>query len=1800
MKKLRFILSVVWLLVFGLISVQTNAQQTKGGVPPTFLVKEAQALPAQAYVKMPVNFSVKEMLTADEFNAKNGINRPRYARDIPADITMENSGVWTELPDGRKVWRVAIEASNAKAITIRYEEFYLPAGSQLFLYSADKTHLLKSYNNTSNPRGKEFVTPLVAGEVVILEYVAPLTETGDKARINIVGVGYGYNHIKIEKKSDFVTQLAGESGSCQVNVVCSPEGDNWQDQSKSVCAIYIYTGVYNEICSGTLINNTANDGKPYIISAFHCYEDYESYLPYYAYRFFFESKTCVGNTGYDDDDEYFVGCVKRASIPMNGGSDGYLVELDDPIPDEWIASRKIIFAGWDRRDDPSVVAQSGVKISHPALDVKKIATYSSPATIGGGYNWGGPVSAPNAHWEVEFVQTENGWSESQGGSSGSGLLNQDGVLIGTLSGGPGGNICSPTGGNRKWSYFGGLYYHWDKYGSDASTQMKTWLDPVGGGTAETCDAYPAKATSADFTGNPTSIYAMESVKFAAATTYIDSVKWEFEGGTPATSTEVTPTIQYLNDGVFDVKLTAYGKSNITENDTVIVVEKADYITVTIKGGNTALAPVANLAALQPTTVWSDNVTTPPTTVIRVGATGANTATYNKEGHSWFYASEVDNQLWIRRNTAYSGANPVPYGASGEGDYYYCFYYPTSSPYWARMWNREAFDMSSYSSATLKFKFFSATWAGDADALSVKYRTSSGSAWTEIFLHPLDNPTTAWQEVEVNLPNLSSTYQIAFEGTTGWGYGLALDDVVVLGLSPATTSVILWEGDAVDYVDQSTGPAVLYEYTFEGGTPATSTDTVPIIRVQYNVGNTTNYTGAPSSDYYDTKQWIKNTLGEDDTTLVDYVIVIGRKLDTDKDTILGDCGAAINETITLTANRSWTLTAPAWLTVTPTSGTIATAGVEETFTITVTAPVNTTYSGNSGYIEFTSDDGKVVTRVRVEQSTPKPNTPTAVRYDSINAKITWDGVGCLIYEVPASECDIINFTGDFETAPSGWLSAVGGEGAGWELGNNAALFPEFAHTGERAMYSKSYDNSTGPIDADNWLITPKLRVTSTYHTLKYWISSQDATYPDHYEVLLSTNESVSSTGDFTDVIKAMAIAPTGPADANYYEEVSIDLSAYIGQNVFIAFHHEDIDAYWLKLDDVSGLDLASCVSTQSYNGIEPDAASGVFKTPQLSLKKATVITKYKITKDGELKAVGKQQSSQLVNGQNSVSSLVEAFESGNIQKVDWTKEEFKAEQLQLQSVPLVPQALVMSQLRKCTPTSTNAIRYNSYLAPNSLFVGVHYTEQELKDLFDPCGDGYPITLKSITISMYSRKDISLGVWKNGVRIVTQAVSATNINNGSLTYPPTVAPTTIILNTPVELSGPGDVYIGYTATQTITTSEFPYGLGSAPVVAGGSVYSKDGGNTWTNDLDGTPASLGDHYIIGNVEIDDAILSRPIGYYKLYRQRLVNGIPVGEPKSFIVVDTVYDDQDIQPGGEYCYWTTFVSNGTESCASDTSCVFILYQQEILPVADIDKVYGDPAFKLDKAGTDGHVIKSTVDDIDYFANRTIPVKLEIVSGNSVALSGVESDYRIDLLRAGVTVLKATQEAGIPDTLLPAEPVEFAITVEKGDIYVIAPQHLTREEGEVNPNPFDLTYQSFFYSDNVSTLDVTPTVTCVATPLSPVGEYAIVVHVGLDQRYNVIPVNGILEVTESTVIPNAFTPNSDGYNDAFLPGHRVQIFNRYGVLIYQSKNKDEINRGWNGRNQKNDKLVDPGVYYYILTDESGKIVRKGSVNVVKK
>ena len=94
-------------------------------------------------------------------------------------------------------------------------------------------------------------------------------------------------------------------------------------------------------------------------------------------------------------------------------------------------------------------------------------------------------------------------------------------------------------------------------------------------------------------------------------------------------------------------------------------------------------------------------------------------------------------------------------------------------------------------------------------------------------------------------------------------------------------------------------------------------------------------------------------------------------------------------------------------------------------------------------------------------------------------------------------------------------------------------------------------------------------------------------------------------------------------------------------------------------------------------------------------------------------------------------------------------------------------------------------------------------------------------------------------------------------------------------------------------------------------------------------------------------------------------------------------------------------------------------------------------------------------------------------------------------------------------------------------------------------------------------------------------------------------------------IPNVFTPNNDGINDAFdieILGHtfyEIKIYNRWGNKVFEGNKDGKSNDGinWNGSTYNEGNLNPEGVYYYIFkykfNNKEAEKTAHGSITLIR-
>jgi hypothetical protein len=407
----------------------------------------------------------------DEINDLDKSQPWRYGISRPLALDLNEDGVWTDLPNNRgRIWQVGIRSTNAINVSVNFDDFYLPPGARLFLYNNDRTESSKAYTANNNRPTKQLGSWYVNDDVIWIEYYEPAT-VSENAELAIGSIIHGYRMGRVNEWAHLNRGL-NDSGDCNYDVNC-PIGEDFDDKKdivkKAVTILNLGNGY---LCSAALINNTASDKTPYLLTANHCLENSDPALWSIRFNWISPSPVCAEEGESADLQTNFTmsGAQLRAN---NALSDFALVQLYNEIPQSW----DIAFAGWDNSDDLPIFE---VGIHHPNGDIMKICRDDS-----------GAVRENAAGTEVWLIGggaagTGNGWElgTTESGSSGSPLFNESGRIIGQLYAGQ--SFCDGTSNNGEYDIYGRLGVSWNA-GSTSTSRLKDWLDPLNTGqtTVET-------------------------------------------------------------------------------------------------------------------------------------------------------------------------------------------------------------------------------------------------------------------------------------------------------------------------------------------------------------------------------------------------------------------------------------------------------------------------------------------------------------------------------------------------------------------------------------------------------------------------------------------------------------------------------------------------------------------------------------------------------------------------------------------------------------------------------------------------------------------------------------------------------------------------------------------------------------------------------------------------------------------------------------------------------------------------------------------------------------------------------------------------------------------------------------------------------------------------------------------------------------------------------------------------------------------------------------------------------------------
>ena len=352
------------------------------------------------------------------------------------------------------MWQLKIQSPASAATSLHFDRFELAPDQQLWIYNPNGSSQYGPYTAAHRNQYGQLWSPAVEGETIVVELHSQ--EKTDTA-LNIAAVNHSYDSWWKNQNN-----LKSSAGGCNVDAVClvnEDEQGNHPNHSDKIRATARMTyrddsnGLFR-LCSGTLINNGSQDGRPYFLTANHCVDsdnEASTVNTYWAYQ-----RACC-TAPAPNLDNAIGNAVIRATWEV---TDFTLLELAFTPTSEMAP----YWSGWDRTQNSLF---SAVGVHHPQGDVKKISYRDSGVQV-----VNGPANDPVLRPDAQYVLVSP-WSlgTTEGGSSGSALWKSAYQIVGQLRGGSA-SCANPSGSD----YYGWMGQSWEGGGA-AENRLRDWLDP---------------------------------------------------------------------------------------------------------------------------------------------------------------------------------------------------------------------------------------------------------------------------------------------------------------------------------------------------------------------------------------------------------------------------------------------------------------------------------------------------------------------------------------------------------------------------------------------------------------------------------------------------------------------------------------------------------------------------------------------------------------------------------------------------------------------------------------------------------------------------------------------------------------------------------------------------------------------------------------------------------------------------------------------------------------------------------------------------------------------------------------------------------------------------------------------------------------------------------------------------------------------------------------------------------------------------------------------------------------------------
>lgn len=436
-----------------------------------------RARSGKAYVDFQIAIDATDRTDIGQSSTKSGVLSPEERRlrvgvvkPLDTEISFEGpgeaklSGAYqsdhgaTRIMKNGFVWTGVAHSKDATALRVHFTGVDLPDGAALYVYNA-KGQAFGPYAGKGPLGNGDFWSHTVNGPTLYIQLHFEGDLNGapvDRLGFKIAGVGHMGPRFLLPRYTNATREKAfcSFNASCVVNASCANVSGPIDQAAPGVAHILFRSGGFFFICSGGLLNDTDTSTQiPYFLTANHCISKKREASSMEAFWNF----TTPCNGACYDPDGVVPSTLGASILATNRTSDYTLMQLASSPP------LSTTFIGWSSQ---AVAFSDGVglfRISHPQGAPQAYSEHVVDTGKPTCQTW------PRGNW----IYSHDTLGATEGGSSGSPVMNASGQVVGQLSGACGFDVDDVCNAQDNATVDGALA----AYFSDVAQ----FLDPSDGG-----------------------------------------------------------------------------------------------------------------------------------------------------------------------------------------------------------------------------------------------------------------------------------------------------------------------------------------------------------------------------------------------------------------------------------------------------------------------------------------------------------------------------------------------------------------------------------------------------------------------------------------------------------------------------------------------------------------------------------------------------------------------------------------------------------------------------------------------------------------------------------------------------------------------------------------------------------------------------------------------------------------------------------------------------------------------------------------------------------------------------------------------------------------------------------------------------------------------------------------------------------------------------------------------------------------------------------------------------------------------